>query len=140
MDTASLIDILEQDYRRFPQEQTFDIYAEDVYFKDPLNEFRGLEPYRRNIAFIERWFQQPQLDLQAIEAASDRIVTRWILSWTTPLPWKPRIAIAGWSELEVNERGLIQSHIDYWHCSKLNVIAQHFWPQQANGRASSDPE
>ena len=33
-------EILLEDYQRFPDNQTFDIYAPDVYFKDPLNEFR----------------------------------------------------------------------------------------------------
>ena len=36
-----LVAILAEDYARFPQDQTYDIYGEDVYFKDPLNEFRG---------------------------------------------------------------------------------------------------
>jgi len=56
----------------------------------------------------------------------DRIRSDWTLSWNTPLPWNPHIAISGWSDLTLNEQGLITSHIDYWHCSKLDVIKQHF--------------
>jgi hypothetical protein len=48
------------------------------------------------------------------------------LSWTTPLPWRPRIAISGWSELQLNDAGLICRHVDYWHCSKFAVVQQHF--------------
>ena len=42
-----LVEILREDYQRFPENQTFEIYADDVYFKDPLNEFNGVKKYRR---------------------------------------------------------------------------------------------
>jgi len=48
------------------------------------------------------------------------------LSWNSPLPWKPYISVSGWSELRLNADGLIVSHIDYWYCSRLDVIKQHF--------------
>jgi len=34
-----IIAILQQDYQRFPLDQTYDIYADNVYFQDPLNQF-----------------------------------------------------------------------------------------------------
>jgi Uncharacterized conserved protein (DUF2358) len=120
-----LMEILKEDYHRFPKNQTYDIYAEDVYFKDPMNEFRGRDRYKQTIQFIETWFIHPQMDVHAIEQNGDRIKTEWTLSWNTPLPWKPRIKIDGWSELTVREN-LIISHIDYWHCSRLDVVKQHF--------------
>jgi hypothetical protein len=129
---ADLIEILKADYDRFPKDQTFEIYEPDVYFKDPTSEFRGLDRYRKTIGFIDRWFRDPVLQLQHIQATGDRhIRTDWILTWTTPLPWQPRITIAGWSELGLSDRGLISSHIDYWHCSTWNVVQQHFSPAQA---------
>ncbi|AOY83241.1 MAG: DUF2358 domain-containing protein [Moorea sp. SIO1G6] len=120
----SIAQIIEQDYQRFPADQTYSIYASDVYFKDPLNQFRGLERYKQMIAFINRWFLEPHLDLQHISHSGDTIRTRWTLSWTTPLPWKPRMTIPGWSELKLNAEGLIVSHIDYWDCSRLDVLKQ----------------
>lgn len=30
-----LVAILQEDYAKFPENQTYDIYADDVYFKDP---------------------------------------------------------------------------------------------------------
>ncbi|MBF2079192.1 MAG: DUF2358 domain-containing protein [Synechococcales cyanobacterium T60_A2020_003] len=125
---ASLVEQLKADYRRFPDDQSFHLYAEDVYFKDPMNEFRGCDRYRQMIGFIQAWFSDPTLDLHDIQAGDRHIRTEWTLSWTTPLPWKPRISIPGWSELEVNEDGLISSHIDYWHCSRLDVLKQHVFP------------
>lgn len=122
-----IIQILKEDYQRFPADQTYTIYAEDVFFKDPLNQFRGVDRYKQMITFISTWFNAPKMDLHDIHRADDTIQTRWTLSWTTPLPWHPRIAISGWSELKLNADNLIVSHIDYWNCSRLDVLKQHFF-------------
>ncbi len=122
----SIIQILKDDYQRFPTDQTYSIYADDVYFKDPMNEFRGVDRYKQMIGFIQTWLLNCQMDLHGIERSHNTIRTDWTLRWQTPLPWKPHIAIAGWSELTLNEQDLITAHIDYWHCSKLNVVRQHF--------------
>jgi Uncharacterized conserved protein (DUF2358) len=121
-----ILEVLKADYQRFPHDQTYSIYAEDVYFKDPMSEFWGRDRYQRTIQFIATWFKQPHLELHQIDRQGNQIRSDWTLSWTTPLPWQPRITIAGWSELEVNAQELIISHIDYWHCSRFNVLQQHF--------------
>ena len=131
-----ILDRIQRDYQRFPADQSYDLYAEDVYFEDPLNRFHGVDRYRKMIRFIERWFVAPHLDLHSIErtdnlskAASQSLVTtRWTLSWTAPFPWKPRMVIKGWSELQLNHEDLIISHIDYWECSRLDVVKQLFFP------------
>lgn len=119
-----IIEILKQDYQRFPENQTYSLYAKDVYFKDPLNEFRGVERYKKMIQFIETFFIHTQMDLHQIEQTDNLIKTEWTLSWNAPLPWKPRMAIPGWSELTLNDENLIVSHIDYWNCSRLDVVKQ----------------
>ncbi|MBD2522711.1 DUF2358 domain-containing protein [Nostoc sp. FACHB-133] len=121
-----IIEILKEDYQRFPVNQTYSIYAPDVYFQDPLNKFRGVKRYQKMIHFIQTWFLDPKMDLHNIQRLGDTIKTEWTLSWNTPLPWKPRISIPGWSELGLNSDGLIVSHIDYWNCSPLDVVKQHF--------------
>jgi hypothetical protein len=123
-----IIQILQQDYQRFPDNQTYNIYAEDVFFQDPLNKFSGVEKYKQMIKFIKTWFINTKMDLHEIYRQDDTIKTEWTLSWNTPLPWKPRISISGWSELRLNAQGLIMSHIDYWHCSRLDVVKQHLFP------------
>lgn len=143
---AECIEILRADYARFPKQQTYDIYAADVLFVDPLNRFRGVERYRQMIGWIDRWFRDVRLDLHEIQldtaepddtarsnnTAAARIITRWTLHWRAPLPWQPAMAIAGWSELEVNDAGQISSHADYWHTSKWDVVAQLF-KRETNG-------
>jgi Uncharacterized conserved protein (DUF2358) len=124
-----IVQALRQDYARFPQDQSYELYAQDVYFQDPMNEFRGVGRYKLMIGFIRTWFLNCKMDLHQIERSGNLIQMEWTLSWNTPLPWKPRIAIPGRSELTVETEGeteTIVSHIDYWHCSKLEVLQQHF--------------
>lgn len=121
-----LLSQIRQDYDRFPADQTYSLYSEDVFFKDPMNQFRGVKKYQDMIGFISRFFKSPQLDLHDIQQTGQQIRTDWTLSWTTPLPWQPRISISGWSELKVDDAGLICEHIDYWTCDRWNVIQQHF--------------
>ncbi|BAY10461.1 hypothetical protein NIES2098_36290 [Calothrix sp. NIES-2098] len=120
-----IIQILKEDYQRFPQNQTYSIYAPDVYFQDAVFKFRGVQLYALMINFIKTFFLNPQMDLHNIQSLGDTIKTEWTLSWNSPLPWKPRISIPGWSELRLNSEGLIISHIDYWNCSQLDVLKQH---------------
>jgi hypothetical protein len=123
MDT---LETLKQDYQNFPNRQTFALYTEDVYFKDPLTEFRGINRYKKMIGFMATWFQDIVLTLHGIEQANRQITTRWTLNWTTPLPWQPRISISGQTLLTLDEQGKINSHIDYWNCSVWEVVRQHF--------------
>jgi hypothetical protein len=121
-----IIEILTADYGKFPLDQNYHIYAEDVYFQDPLTQFRGLKQYQKTIAFIQTWFKEPHLELHSIDRQDRTISTKWTLSWHTPLPWYPRIEISGDSTLQLNDRDLIVSHIDGWDCSRLDVVKQHF--------------
>ena len=133
-----ILDRIKQDYQRFPAEQSYDFYADQVYFQDPLNRFWGVDRYRKMIGFIEKWFIDPHLELHSIERGRSQssgdskalITTRWTLSWSVPFAWKPRLVIKGWSELSLNDNELIVSHIDYWECSRLDVIKQLFFPRQ----------
>lgn len=121
-----LIAILREDYARFPQDQTYDIYADEVYFKDPLNEFRGVERYRSMISFLDRFFSNIEMEVHNLIQEEATIKTEWTLHMTPPLPWKPRLSIPGWSELTINEQNLIVSHVDYWQISPWQVLSQNF--------------
>ena len=67
-----IVEILKEDYQRFPDNQTYSIYAEDVYFKDPMNEFKGVERYKEMIKFIETWFIQIEMELHDIRREGGR--------------------------------------------------------------------
>lgn len=120
----NLIETLKSDYAKFPYDQTYSIYAEDIYFQDPLNKFTGIDRYRKMIQIMDKWLIDMKIDLQEIHQTDDHIKTRWVLSWTMSLPWRPRLAIPGTSEMTVNSAGLIQTHIDYWDISFWQVFQQ----------------
>ena len=129
----NILDIVQADYAKFPEAQTYSIYSKDVYFKDPVYKFQGIKQYQRMIGFITFWFKNLKLDLHEISRSENLIKTRWTMSWDAPLPWKPRISVTGWSDLTVGafpdssgDRELIILHIDYWDCTKFDVIKQHF--------------
>jgi len=123
-----IVEVLKQDYQRFPADQTYSLYAEDVYFKDPVSEFRGLKRYRQMIGLMATWFIDTHMELHQIEQRGNQIKTRWTLRWKAPLPWKPAMAVSGWSELTLNSQGLIASHVDYWDCSRRAVFKQLLFP------------
>lgn len=126
MKPMDILQIITQDYQRFPLNQTYSIYAENVYFKDPLSEFRGLQRYQQMISFLKAFFRQIQLELHSLERCDNLIRTEWTLNMDAPLPWKPRLIIKGYSELSLNEQDQIISHIDYWYCSPWSVLKQVF--------------
>ena len=122
-----LVAILREDYQKFPEDQTYEIYAQDVYFKDPLNEFNGVKKYRAMIGFLGTFFGDVKMDVRDVSKQGEVIKTEWTLNMTSPLPWKPRLSIPGWSELTVNEQNLISSHVDYWNISPWSVLRQNFF-------------
>lgn len=134
------LEVLQADYQRFPHRQTFEIYADDVYFKDPMNQFRGRDRYKLMIKLIETFFLNCRMEVHGIQQTNNLIRSDWTLTWNTPLPWKPQIAIPGWSELTIDDRGLITSHIDYWRCSRLDVLKQHFRFSNGVTTASTPPD
>ena len=123
----NIIEIIKEDYARFPIDPAYNIYAENVYFEDPLNKFHGLKKYKKMIKTITTYFEKIKLDLHDIKKNEQLIDTQWTLSMTfILLPWKPRLSISGRSELKLDNENLIMSHIDYWNCSIFDVLKQVF--------------
>lgn len=125
-----IVENLREDYRQFPKNQTYSLYAEDVYFKDPMSQFRGKPLFKAMIKFIDICFLNCKMDLHAIERSGNKIRMEWTLSWNSPLPWKPFTRVDGWTELTL-EQEKICSQIDYWHCSRLDVLKQQL-PKRQN--------
>ncbi len=131
---AQIIEQLKQDYAKFPKDQTYGLYAEDVKFKDPMNQFEGVELFRRMIGFIDWFFGNVQMDLHSIEASAPSLIElRWTLNMNPPVPWSARLHIPGRTELWLSEQGLIESHVDYWSCSRLYVLQQVFKTEDLRG-------
>lgn len=121
----NLLETIETDYLRFPENPTYNIYAENVHFKDPIYDFYGLKKYQEMITFLSKWFKNLHLELHEIIEKENQIDTRWTMSWNSPLPWQPFVSVSGRSELKI-ENNLIIGHYDYWDISKWDLIKQHF--------------
>lgn len=121
----NLLETIKADYHRFPENPTYNIYAEKVHFKDPIYDFYGLKKYQEMINFLSKWFKNLHLELHEITEKENQIDTRWTMSWNSPLPWQPFVSVSGRSELKI-ENNLIIGHYDYWDISKWNLIKQHF--------------
>lgn len=121
----NLAEIIKLDYQKFPEDQTYSIYAENVHFKDPVYDFYGLKKYQEMIVFLKKWFKNLHLELHEIKETENKIDTLWTMSWNSPLPWQPFISVSGRSELKLKDH-LIIGHYDYWDKSFWDMIKQHF--------------
>ena len=85
------------------------------------------------IRFLGTFFGNVEMDVRDVRLEGDLIKSEWTLNMTSPLPWKPRLSIPGWSELKISEANLIASHVDYWHISRWQVLRQNFfWNKKAS--------
>lgn len=131
MKTEQVIEQLKQDYARFPKNQTYSLYAKDVKFQDPMNKFQGVGLFEKMVGFIDWFFGDVQMDLHSIEQSTPSLIElRWTLNMNPPVPWSARLHIPGRTELWLSEQGLIESHVDYWSCSRLDVLKQVFANEQ----------
>ena len=126
LSSMTILEKLKQDYAQFPQNQSYELYAEDVFFKDPMTKFHGVQRYQEMIGFIQRYFLGVEMVLHDMSQQDNTIHTRWTLTWTAPFAWKPKMEISGTSELKLNAEGLVCSHVDVWNCSRWAVLKQAF--------------
>ena len=70
-----IVENLTADYQRFPANQTYSLYAQDVFFHDPLNKFRGIKKYKAMIGFIN------------IFLLIQKWICRQLIEWETQLKW-----------------------------------------------------
>lgn len=122
---SEILEIIKQDYLRFPENPTYEIYDRNVHFKDPVYNFYGIKKYQEMIAFITKWFKNLRLELHDIGESENQIDVRWTMSWNSPLPWQPFVSVSGRTELKLKDN-LIIAHYDYWDISLWDLIKQHF--------------
>jgi steroid delta-isomerase len=99
------------------------LYAEDCGFRDPFQEVRG----RAAVAGIYRhMFKQLHMpvfkDIRLLGSMHADRLEQFVVAWRFEFSFKPaghRHAIDGCSLLEIDRRGLIGRHVDYWDASLL---------------------
>jgi len=103
----------------FYQELTYDIYREDIVFRDPRNTFAGLDRYKlifKTVRVFGRIFFRPrslQLEILRIwQPTEHKIVIRWQIHgepWQMP-GFSTETRLDGTSEFKLDRNGKIYEH------------------------------
>ncbi|MCY7390020.1 MAG: DUF2358 domain-containing protein [Leptolyngbyaceae cyanobacterium CAN_BIN12] len=126
------IAVLKQDLPTlFDQDISYDLYSQDIFFRDPVNTFKGKFNYRIifwTLRFHGRlFFTELYFDVHQVFPASENTIrAEWTVRGTLRLPWKPRLLFNGYSIYTLNAEALIHQHIDTWDRPASEILAQ-FW-------------
>lgn len=115
----------------FETDLSYDIYTQDIYFKDPVNTFKGKLNYRiifwtlrfhGKLFFTSLYFDLHDLN----QTAKDTILANWTVRGTLRVPWQARIFFNGYSTYKLTKEGLIYEHIDTWDRQPGEILKQFF--------------
>ena len=115
----------------FERDISYDIYTRDIFFKDPVNQFKGKFNYRIifwTLRFHGRlFFSDLHFDLHEVRVADELTIRAdWTVRGTLRLPWQPRLFFNGYSLYSLNEAGKIYDHRDTWDRPPGEIL-QQFW-------------
>lgn len=113
----------------FEKDLSYHIYSKDIYFKDPVNTFKGKLNYRIifwTLRFHGKlFFTELYFDLHDIkQTAKDTILANWTVRGTLRLPWQANLFFNGYSTYKLNSESLIYEHIDTWDRSPKEILQQ----------------
>ncbi|MED6112410.1 hypothetical protein PIB30_061487 [Stylosanthes scabra] len=99
----------------FYKELSFDIYRDDIVFKDPLNTFMGIENYKSifwALRFHGRiFFKALWIDISTVwQPVEDIIMVRWTVHGIPRVPWESRGRFDGTSVYKLDKQGKIYEH------------------------------
>lgn len=127
-----IIQTLKQDLPTlFEKDISYDIYTKDIFFKDPVNTFKGKFNYRIifwTLRFHGKlFFTALFFDLHDVYAKDEQtILADWTVRGTLRVPWKAKILFNGTSTYRLTPEGLIHNHIDSWDRSPGEILKQFF--------------
>ena len=115
----------------FETDLSYDIYTKDIYFRDPVNTFKGKFNYRIifwTLRFHGKlFFTSLYFDLHDVkQTADDTILANWTVRGTLRVPWKAYIFFNGYSTYKLTPEGLIYEHIDTWDREPKEILKQFF--------------
>ncbi len=127
-----VIERLKQDLPTlFEKDISYDIYTQNIYFKDPVNTFKWKFNYR--IIFwtlrfhAKLFFREIYFDVHQIcQTAKDIITVDWTVRGTLRVPWKARVFFNGNSTYKLTKDGLIYHHLDTWDRKPSEILKQFF--------------
>ena len=118
----------------FEKDISYQIYTQDIYFKDPVNTFKYKFNYRIifwTLRFHARlFFTQIYFDVHEVyQSDEDTILAKWTVRGVLRVPWKAGLLFNGYSTYKLNQYNLIYEHIDTWD-RKPGEILRQFWQKQ----------
>jgi hypothetical protein len=132
------IEILKRDLPTlFEKDISYNIYTQDILFRDPVNKFKGKLNYRIIFWTLrfhgQLFFTKIHFDLHDVSQSEENIIlAEWTVRGTLRLPWKPNLFFKGYSTYKLNRNGLIYEHIDTWDRKPSKILQQFFLKNQVN--------
>ncbi|BAY20985.1 hypothetical protein NIES2100_07290 [Calothrix sp. NIES-2100] len=113
----------------FEKDISYDIYTQDIYFRDPVNKFKYKFNYRIifwTLRFHARlFFTQIYFDVHEVyQSAEDTILAKWTVRGVLRVPWQAKIFFNGYSNYKFNQDNLIYEHIDTWDRKPTDILRQ----------------
>jgi hypothetical protein len=130
MQIEQVIETLKNDLPTlFEKDISYDIYTQDIYFRDPVNKFKYKFNYRIifwTLRFHARlFFTQIYFDIHDVyQSAEDTILAKWTVRGVLRVPWKAKIFFNGYSNYKFNKDNLIYEHIDTWDRKPGEILRQ----------------
>jgi len=116
----------------FYRELSYDIYRDDIVFKDPLNTFSGIQNYK-SIFWALRFhgqifFKALWVDIVSVwQPMENSIMVRWTVHGIPRVPWESHGRFDATSEYKFDKKGKIFEHrvdnIAFNSPSKFRVLA-----------------
>ncbi|KAI4333271.1 hypothetical protein L6164_018103 [Bauhinia variegata] len=99
----------------FVKDLNYDIYRDDITFRDPLNRFTGIENYKLifwALRFYGKFFfREIGLDVYRIWQPSENVILiRWNLKGVPRVPWETKGEFQGTSRYKLDRNGKIYEH------------------------------
>uniref|UniRef100_A0A0C9QL30 TSA: Wollemia nobilis Ref_Wollemi_Transcript_28887_1569 transcribed RNA sequence n=1 Tax=Wollemia nobilis TaxID=56998 RepID=A0A0C9QL30_9CONI len=99
----------------FYKEPTFDIYREDIVFRDPLNTFSGIDNYKLIFWALrfhgKIFFKALWIDILRIWHPAEKVIMiRWTIYGIPRVPWEAQGRFDGTSEYKLDSDGKIYEH------------------------------
>ncbi|CAM6022116.1 unnamed protein product [Sphagnum balticum] len=99
----------------FYKDLSFDIYRDDVVFRDPMNTFEGIDNYKLvfwALRFHGRiFFKALWVDIVRVWQPSDKVImVRWTVRGIPRVPWETQGHFDGTSEYKLDKDGKIYEH------------------------------
>jgi hypothetical protein len=94
------------------------VYAQDVRFKDPFNEVKGLPATTRLFTHMFKQVDQPRFAIKTRMVQGDDAFMTWDFLFTMHHFSKDEQCIRGATHLHFNGDGLVDMHRDYWDAAE----------------------